>query len=257
VPGTYFRLALDHAGKFGHKSPVGNWAHPQASRYVRLFQSRRSLLTWKIFGKRLDGWTDDDFAVEKIPGDPESLQYHGKPLANKPENRRLVNLGYTGSAMPPPEAVKEGKVKALTDEDRRTLVRWIDLGCPIDLDYDSAKPEARGSGWLQDDSRPTVTLTWPRAGANETLTRLLVGMHDADSGLDQGSFRVTADFEIAGVPAGQDLSAKFRQATPGVWELKLPAAIERLAKGTLDVSVKDRQGNITRIERTFSVGSQR
>ena len=30
----------------------------------------------------------------------------------------------------------------LTDEDRRTLVRWIDLGCPIDLDYDPQQPRA-------------------------------------------------------------------------------------------------------------------
>ena len=52
--------------------------------------------------------------------------------------------------MPPPEAVagtyvgpdgKKIKVAPLTDEDRRTLVRWIDLGCPIDLDYDPANPE--------------------------------------------------------------------------------------------------------------------
>ena len=83
VPGTYFRLALDHAGKFGHKSPVGNWAHPQASRYVRMLQSRRSLLIWKIFGKRLDGFSNDDFAVETIPGDPNSLTYQGKPFAHK------------------------------------------------------------------------------------------------------------------------------------------------------------------------------
>src|SRR5438552_1287862 len=29
------------------------------------------------------------------------------------------------------EADKSGKVKGLTDADRRTLVRWVDLGCPI------------------------------------------------------------------------------------------------------------------------------
>jgi hypothetical protein len=47
---------------------------------------------------------------------------------------------FKGSVMPPPEAVKDGKVKPLTDEDRRTLLRWIDLGCPIDLDYDPKNP---------------------------------------------------------------------------------------------------------------------
>ena len=41
---------------------------------------------------------------------------------------------------------KAGKVQPLTDEDRRTICRWIDLGCPIDLDYDAAasrKPRLR------------------------------------------------------------------------------------------------------------------
>ena len=263
VPGTFFRLALDHAGKFGYKSPVGNWAHPQASRYVRLFQARRSLLAWKIHGQRLDGWSNDDFACETVPGDPNSLRYKGQPFANKPENRRLVNLAFSGSIMPPPEAVagtyegvdgKKIKVPPLSDEDRRTLVRWIDLGCPIDLDYDAAQPAARGSGWLQDDSRPTLTLTSPRAGAHAELSRILVGMHDYDSGLDMDSFRVAADFAVDGVLAGENLAAKFKSVGQGVWELNLAKPIDRLDCGTLVVTVKDKQGNVTRIERRFSVG---
>src|SRR5262249_55287335 len=152
VPGTFARLALDGAGRFGHKSPVGNWAHPQASRYVRLFSSRRSLLAWKIHGKRLDGFGNEDFAHETTPGDAKSLTYKGKPYEAKGDGR-LINLAYTGSEMPPPDAVKKGKVAPLSDEDKRTLVRWIDLGCPIDLDYDPKKPEERG-GWMLDDQRP-------------------------------------------------------------------------------------------------------
>jgi hypothetical protein len=266
VPGTYFRLALDHAGQFGHRSPVGNWPHPQASRYVRMFQSRRSLLLWKVFGRRLDGWSNEDFAVEKVPGNPDSLLYKGKPLPNKPENRRLINLAYTGSIMPPPDAVagtwegpdgKKIKVAPLSDEDRRTLARWVDLGCPIDHAFDAARPEVRGNGWLQDDNRPTLTLTYPRAGANAELGRILIGMHDYDSGLDPESFRVVADVEIEGVPAGGNLASKFRRQNPGVWELKLARPISRLMKGRLEVSVKDRQGNLSRIERSFSIGPSR
>ncbi|MCE9560445.1 MAG: hypothetical protein K8U57_00165 [Planctomycetes bacterium] len=262
VPGTFFRLALDHAGQFGHKSPVGNWAHPQASRYVRLFQARRSLLVWKLYGERLDGWNNEDFACETNPGDPDSLRYKGQPFANKPENRRLVNLAYSGIIMPPPEAIagsyerpdgKKIKVPPLSDEDRRTLVRWIDLGCPIDLDFDAAQPTARGNGWLQDDSRPTLTLTYPRAGANAELTRVLVGMHDYDSGLDTDSFRVVTDFAVDGVPAGENLAAKFKTMPGSIWELPLARPIKNLASGTVTVSVKDRQGNLTEIVRRFSV----
>jgi hypothetical protein len=262
VPGTFFRLALDATGKYGPKSPVGNWSHPQASRYVRRFSARRSLLAWKIFGKRLDGWSNEDFAVEAVPGDPGSLHYKGKPLANASNNRRLVNLAYRGSIMPPLEAVvgtydgpggKKIKVAPLTDEDRRTIVRWIDLGCPIDFDYDPAAPQARGSGWMQDDNRPTLTLTQPQPGDNPRLTRILIGMYDYDSGLDPSSFRVIADFDLDGAAAGQDLAAKFRPKSPGVWEMKLERPIMRMAKGKIEASVTDRQGNRTRIVRSFSV----
>ena len=264
VPGTYFRLVLDHTGRFGHKSPVGSWAHPQASRYVRLFQARRSLLVWKIFGKRLDGFRNEDFVTEAVPGDPQSLQYKGKPFANKPEHRRLVNLAYRGPAMPPAKAVagtykgpdgQKIKVAPLSDEDRRTLVRWIDLGCPIDLDYDAAQPQRRGNGWLQDDSRPTLAVTQPRAGDNAELTRILVGMHDYDSGLDRKSFQAVADFAVDGMPAGTNLAPHFKSRGDGVWELRLARPITALARGTLTVSVKDRQGNTTRSERTFSVAA--
>ena len=254
VPGTFLRLALDHTGRFGHKSPVGGWPHPQASRYVRAFQARRSLLIWKIHGKRLDGFSNDDFAVEAVPGDPNSLRYRGKPFPNERGDWRLVNLAYSGNVMPPPEAVKAGKVKPLTDEDKRTLARWIDLGCPIDLDFDPKEPGRRGNGWMQDDNRPTLTLTSPRAGANEELTSILVGMHDCDSGLEMGSFRVVADFAVEGTAAGKDLASRFRPRSPGVWDLRLRQPIRKLSRGRLTVSVKDRQGNVSRVERTFSVG---
>jgi hypothetical protein len=135
-------------------------------------------------------------------------------------------------------------------------VRWIDLGCPIDLDYDPKHPQRRGRGWMLDDQRPTLTLTYPRPGANGPLTRLVVGMHDYGTGLDADSFRVVADFPLAGVAAGKDLSAKFRPKADGVRELALAKPLADLPRGRLTVSVKDRQGNTSRIERTFSVGKR-
>src|SRR5262249_26226255 len=159
----------------------------------------------------LDGWANDDLPYETVPGDPTSLRHKGKPVPATPHNIEIAHVGYTGSPMPPPEAVKSGKVKALTDEDRLTLVRWIDLGCPIDFDYAPAKRGDRGRGCLLADNRPTLTLTHPRAGANGPLTRILVGMHDYDTGLAPDSFRVVADFAVDGTPAGQDLAPSFRK----------------------------------------------
>ncbi len=262
VPGTYKRLAADAKGEFGFKPLNRNgWTEQSTSRYVRAMQARRSLLIWKLHGERLDGWKNDDFVHETVPGDPATLRLKGQPVPDTPQNRERSQIAYTGGIMPPPDAVagsyvgpsgEKIKVAALTDEDRRTLVRWIDLGCPIDLDYDLAKPQAAGYGWMLDDQRPTLTLTSPRAGANPALTNILVGMYDYGTGIDPASFTVTADFAIDGVKAGENLASRFKETSEGVRELKLATPIKNLARGTLTVAVKDRQGNLTRIERTFA-----
>jgi RNA polymerase sigma factor (sigma-70 family) len=284
-PGTYFRLAQDGGWsgynlqhRFGRRSPYGYWSggafSGQVSRYIRVFQSRRGLLAWKIFGKRLDGFQDQDFTTETVPGDASTLQYQGRPvvvtnahLVFKDDPKKQAppfSLTFSGSIMPPPEAVagtyagpdgKKIKVAPLTEEDRFTLVRWIDLGCPIDLAYDPKNPEQPGrGGWLEDDQRPTLTLTYPQPGVNEPLTRILIGMCDVGTGLDMTSFAVTADFAVNGVAAGENLAAKFQALPDSRWELRLAQPIAALAKGRITVSVKDKQGNITRVERTFSVG---
>jgi hypothetical protein len=266
VPGTYKRLAADAKGEYGIK-PLHRhgWRHLSASRYVRAMQARRSLLIWKIYGQRLDSFSNDDFVHDTIPGDPTSLRFDGKPVADTPANRERLEIAYTGGIMPPPEAVagtyvgpdgRQIKVAPLTDEDKRTLVRWIDLGCPIDLDYDATNPSATGYGWMLDDQRPTLTLTYPKPGVNAPLTRISVGMHDYGTGLDPDSFTVTANFPVATIAAGENLATKFRPKSEGVWELPLTHTLTSLAKGRLTVSIRDRQGNTTRIERTFSVGKE-
>ena len=262
VPGTYYRLAMDYAGRFGRPPLIGSWRNANASRYIRMFQSRRSLLIWKVFGRRTDGWTNDDFPTETVAGDPHTLQQRGKAIPNTRSNRNRADLDFTGSIMPPPAAVagdyvgpggKRIKVAGLSDEDRLTLVRWIDLGCPIDLDFNPDRPEATGFGWMLDDQRPTLTLTSPRAGENPPLTRILIGMYDY-GGLALDSLQVVASFPIDGLAAGENLAKSLRSRSNGIWELKLKGPIS-LANGKLTVSVKDRQGNETRIERTFTAGN--
>jgi mono/diheme cytochrome c family protein len=261
-PGTYYRLALDEGAKFGCK-PIGydSWGYPNASRYIRKMQSRRSLLVWKIFGRRLDGFSNDDHPSEPEPG--AGYFAHKGERVPTDKNRHRYDLDYLGTPMPPPDAVagiyktpggQFIQVAPLTDEDRLTLVRWIDLGCPIDLDYDPAHPDHRGFGWMLDDNRPILTLTTPRPGVNASLDRILVGMHDYDTGLEPGSFTVTADFPLNGTAPGENLARKFQPLSQGVWELKLAAPLQKPGSGKLIVSVKDRQGNLSRIERTFSIG---
>jgi hypothetical protein len=70
-------------------------------------------------------------------------------------------------------------------------------------------------------------------------------MHDYNTGLDLKHFQVTADFEVDGVKPG----APRRQVQGG--------ELRRLADEAGDghaVAGQDRQGNVTRIERTVSVG---
>src|SRR5205814_1250430 len=166
-----------------------------------------------------------DHPSEAKPGEG-TLVWKGQEVDLKKFKHRF-DLDYLPPQMPPPEAVQAGKVRPLTDEDRRTIVRWIDLGCPIDLDYDPTNPERRGYGWMLDENRPTLALTFPAPGANAELGRVLIGMHDYDTGLDLKSFRVVADFDIDGVPAGTDLASRFQVKSPGVWELRLAQPIRR------------------------------
>jgi len=252
LPGTYVRLAADERAKFGHK-PVryDSWGYPNASRYVRKFQARRSLLVWKIFGERLDGFSNDDHPSESKPGAGDIV--HRGQSVDRDRGAPRMDIDFVGSQMPPPDAVKEGKVQPLSDEDRRTILRWIDLGCPLDLDYDAKNPAARGYGWMLDDNRPILTLTQPREHETKPVERILIGMHDYYTGLDPASFVVLADFEVNGVGSTRNLATQFKEVSPGVWELKLSPPLSKLPEARIAVSIKDKQGNTTSIERNFKV----
>jgi len=52
----------------------------------------------------------------------------------------------------------------------------------------------------------------------------------------------------------RELAPLFRQASPGVWELQLKEPIRSLERGKLLIQISDHDRNVTRIERTFSVG---
>ena len=263
LPGTYVRLAFDEQARFGPKPPTyDSWGYPNASRTIRKLQSRRSLLVWKIFGKRLDGFRNEDHPSPPAPG-ARGLVHRGQPYERR---REWFDLDYTGEPMPPPAALRgtyrgpDGgliQVPGLSDEDRRTIVRWIDLGCPLDLDFDPAHPEARGHGWMGDDQRPTLALAVPARGDNPPLDRLVIGMYDYGSGLDPATFSVKADCPLDGRPAGAELAPLFRPAASGVWALHLDPPLAARAGARLEVSVKDRQGNLSRIVRRFSVGGPR
>ncbi len=237
---TYHRLANDPRAQHGRKPVIknGSWRQTNASRYIRKFQSRRSLLTWKIYGKRLDGWTNDDHPTESTPGDASTL-----PEGANPND---ADIDFVGKMMPPPDS----DVPRLTGDEMLTIARWIDLGCPISRQDDGYKER----GWFLDELRPTLTLSSPRPGANDRIDQIVIGMHDYYTGLDKASLSVVANFAIDGIATGTNLAEHFQPSAPGIWTWRLKNPIDGISSGSLEISVKDGQGNIVRIERTFSVG---
>jgi len=241
LPGDYRRLASDTGATWGYPPLVtvgGNpvWRQSNASRYVRRFQSRRSLLVWKIFGERLDGWTNADHPTESVPGVASTLP------AGAAINE--ADLDFTGTIMPPPGS----GVPALSDDERMTVARWIDLGAPIDRaqsDY----------GWFLDDLRPALTVSAPRPGANAgPLTAIRIGAADANSGIDASTLSVVADVPMAGRAPGSELADLAATVGDGMYRIDVGAPLTAVADGLLLVEIADQQGNITRVARRFSVG---
>jgi hypothetical protein len=217
--------------------------------YAWAFQARRSPLLWMVYGKRLDGFRNEDVPSPPLDYEDEKSVlnwcHHGK--------RREYDVDYGGHPMLPADAVagtakgpdgRPVQVAPLSEEDKLTLARWIDIGCPIDRNA--------GCGWFLDEGRPTLILTYPRPGANARLDRILIGMHDYGTGLDLATFRVTATVALDGIPAGENLAPRFKTGAPGIWELRLTNPPGPLSQARLQVEVHDRQGNTARIERTFS-----
>ncbi len=233
VPGDYARLADDDAARWGYKPVIPNktWRQTNASRYVRMFQSRRSLLIWKIFGRRLDGWTNADHPTEKAPGNATTLPRGADPNA--------ADLDYTGTIMPPPNS----GVPPLSEDEKMMLARWVDLGCPIN----SGQLGGGGNGdfgWFLDDLRPTLTVGSPRQNANtQPVTEIRVGMADAYSGINAASLSVKAEFPVNGFPPGTELAGQGSFVERGVFSIPLRDPLTRLSANRIMASVADHQGN--------------
>lgn len=119
---------------------------PQKSKYIRVPQARQSLLSWVMYGKRLDGRTNNS----------------RKNDIDYPNNHPKLNL---------------------TDKDKRTVARWIDLGGPIDF------PKTEGMGYTDDNQLPILTLHVDKED-NYGYT-ILIGAIDVHSDINWSSLRVT------------------------------------------------------------------
>ncbi|WP_226991304.1 HzsA-related protein [Paraglaciecola psychrophila] len=121
---------------------------PQKSKYIRVPQARQSLLTWVVYGERLDGRTNES----------------RKNDIDFPVNHPSLNL---------------------SDKDKRTVARWIDLGGPIDF------PQTDGMGYTDDNQLPVVTLKVDKE--DEYGYTILIGAIDVHSGINWSSLNVTVE----------------------------------------------------------------
>ena len=192
-----------------------------------------------------------------MPGDPKhAAAARASRSPNTPQNRDRADLDYTGSVMPPPEAVAGTYVGPGRQEDQgRAADR---RGPPHASSAGSTwaarstwtttppSPQSRGYGWMLDDQRPTLTLTYPAAGANAAAdahpgrhARLL---HRPGPGQLPGDGRLRRRRRRR---RRRTWRRKFKPTADGVWELTLAKPLTDLPRGKLTVSVKDRQGNLT------------
>ncbi len=242
LPGDYKRLCSDANAQWGIPPVVKvgsqpRWRQTNASRYVRKFQSRRSLLIWKIYGERLDGWNNEDHPTETLPGDATTLPVGAS--ANE------ADLDFIGDIMPPPNS----DAPPLSMDEKITFARWIDLGCPIDTAHET---ESAGLGWFLDENRPTLTISEPVPGNNPNgVQQIRIGIADANSGVVPTSLSMTADFTVAGRQAGAELADLLTQVDDGIYEMTLNHSLPQNTQANVYVSVADAAGNITRQTRTF------
>ncbi len=240
----YVKLARDENARWGYPPIItnGTWRQTNASRYIRRFQSRRSLLMWKIFGQRLDGWTNTDHPTETTPGDFSTIVPPGS-------NRNDADLDFTGTIMPP----SGSGVQGLTIDEKMTFARWIDLGCPINFGVESGHGNL---GWFLDDMRPSLSVSKPRMGQNSTsIGEIRFGTADAYTGIDSSSLSVTADISINGRPPGAELFDLAQNVAPGVYSIQISPPIAQAQNAHIRVESADQQGNISRVNQEFSVGA--
>mgnify|MGYP000664833258 CR=1 FL=1 len=251
LPGDYKRLCDDPNAEWGipplvQVSGQPRWRQTNASRYIRKFQSRRSLLAWKVFGERMDGWTNESHPSASVPGDSSTL-----PAGSNINNS---DLDYMGTIMPPPDS----GVTPLTHDEKVTFARWIDLGCPINKGEGT---DNENYGWFMDEIRPTLTMSMPRAGNNDSnVNSIMVGFADGYTGIDFDSLSIIADFTVLNRQPGEELADLLSQVSDGVYSITLNNPLSNVLpgglKGHISASIRDQQGNITRINRTFTVSGE-
>ncbi len=174
---------------------------PQISKYIRVPQARQSLLVWVVWGERLDGRVSEDR--------DDDLDY---PVAHP--------------------------ALSLTDLEKRTIARWVDLGSAVDFPALS-DAELAGFRYTDDYQLPVINIYLPRRGSN-TSSAAQIGFADAISGIDWGSL-VVSYYPVDGSDVEKNITIA-GSAVNNVMNFNLPAQ-EAAKDYILKVFIQDLAGN--------------
>src|SRR5262249_39310986 len=106
-----------------------------------------SLLVWAVYGARLDGRQNADRT--------DDVDFNGHPPLN------------------------------LSGADKRTVARWVDLGCPVNF------PGETRFLYTDDDALPVIHVDSLLRGRNAQTAVVRVGLVDVKSGIDWSSLRLS------------------------------------------------------------------
>jgi hypothetical protein len=67
------------------------------------------------------------------------------------------------------------------------------------------------------------------------------------------SLSVTASFGVNGKRAGTELAPLFARTDDHIWTMNVSPAITNLGSGQITASIKDKQGNIAKVVRSFRI----
>ena len=147
----------------GHRRPLskslkGGWAIRRCRAYVRRSSRARSLLAWKLFGERMDGWSNDDFPHRHDPRRPEHVAIGANRSTPPTRQLRPCRRRLTGSLMPPPEAVASGKSsRSATRTASRSFAGSTSVARSTSISIRPAGASPPAAGWIGRGKRdPTV-----------------------------------------------------------------------------------------------------
>lgn len=172
---------------------------PQNSKYIRSPQARNSLFVWVAWDQRLDGRENADRA--------DDIDF--------PNAHPVLNL---------------------SEADKRTISRWVDLGAPINI------PGIADDGfkYTDDNQLPIIDFYSPPRGSAPVNQRLRFGVTDAQTGVDWSTLAITY-YDVASPGTVLTVSTFIRDDV-GVVSAQMPS----LTVGNdyvFKVAVDDNNGN--------------